>query len=528
MTIITRYKKNKLKQKNHPVNSFLEELNSEKNIKKMLSNISWKYTSYYSSLTWNNKNKENNIIEYNISNKYFDTLSYQNFYTDMTSNYRWKDIYSFFPEKPKNNIYNIRNIITDEKWLWWDGTVPTQNLLLIPNDTWTLFSDKKFESKKIQCYEDEIFTDPEWIILEKYETQLTKKVWKLPLELCSHTKMPTLISIQVYNKIAWKNLFEWLSDKQKLEKEQQLLYKYLWFADYKSDNNPKNILEYDLYFEDLDIIEFYNNHIKLLTYFVDNFTWIKTFSRLVTRFNDNYNNLFEDKLAINKFIQQKNDGETKRIDINFWWWMWDVYRYEILSPINIIIEDEQGRRIWIDPDTGMIINEIPGAWTSGDTEWSNEPEFFLIPKTGTWTVMHKIHTYGTGDWEYHIVMNEIKQTPPSIPPLLGEGSKTVSLVIAWVAKKWEEEKYVVWIEGNKAWFVKIDSSNYRFFRQEELDNKYGSIFEKLKEILDKKYSKRKISKLKQRLTKMKDLWFGKFKDNEKVVYLIGKILEYLE
>jgi hypothetical protein len=28
----------------------------------------------------------------------------------------------------------------------------------------------------------------------------------------------------------------------------------------------------------------------------------------------------------------------------------------------------------------MIINEIPGAWTSGNTEGSNEPEFFLIPK----------------------------------------------------------------------------------------------------------------------------------------------------
>jgi len=32
----------------------------------------------------------------------------------------------------------------------------------------------------------------------------------------------------------------------------------------------------------------------------------------------------------------------------------------------------------------------------------------LIPRTGTGEVIHKINTYGTGDGEYHIVMEEIK------------------------------------------------------------------------------------------------------------------------
>jgi len=33
-----------------------------------------------------------------------------------------------------------------------------------------------------------------------------------------------------------------------------------------------------------------------------------------------------------------------------------------------MIEDEQGRKIGIDPQSGRIVNEIPGAWTSGNTE----------------------------------------------------------------------------------------------------------------------------------------------------------------
>lgn len=72
-----------------------------------------------------------------------------------------------------------------------------------------------------------------------------------------------------------------------------------------------------------------------------------------------------------------------------------------------MIEDERGRRIGLDPDTGMIVNEIPGAWTSGSSGESGQPEFFLIPVSGTGAVDHTIRTYATGEGEYHIVVQDI-------------------------------------------------------------------------------------------------------------------------
>jgi hypothetical protein len=54
----------------HPVNSFLEELNTDINQEKMFSNIKGKYTSYYSILTGNSYDfkfiAKNNITGYNI------------------------------------------------------------------------------------------------------------------------------------------------------------------------------------------------------------------------------------------------------------------------------------------------------------------------------------------------------------------------------------------------------------------------------------------------------------------------------
>jgi len=52
--------------------------------------------------------------------------------------------------------------------------------------------------------------------------------------------------------------------------------------------------------------------------------------------------------------------------------------------------------------------------------------------------------------------------------------------------------------------VKIDKSNYKLFKLEELDRKYSEIFEKLKEILDNRYTKKKKNKLKLGLKKLRD------------------------
>lgn len=80
-----------------------------------------------------------------------------------------------------------------------------------------------------------------------------------------------------------------------------------------------------------------------------------------------------------------------------------LLRYDILSPINLMITDSRGRKIGIDPNTHRIINEIPGAWTSGDTEGSGEPEVFIIPEeTG---VTHSLQTTATGSGPYHIAVS---------------------------------------------------------------------------------------------------------------------------
>lgn len=92
-------------------------------------------------------------------------------------------------------------------------------------------------------------------------------------------------------------------------------------------------------------------------------------------FDNNYVHVLSSD-EINKDDQDKPIKTSLSFDWVFWS-IWSVFdRYDVLSPINLLIEDDQWRRIWIDPETGRIVNEIPGAWTSWDTEGSWEPEFF--------------------------------------------------------------------------------------------------------------------------------------------------------
>ncbi len=142
-----------------------------------------------------------------------------------------------------------------------------------------------------------------------------------------------------------------------------------------------------------------------------------------------YNNVFTDSNFIPAELE--NDWWREYYSLSFWSSLKWIRKYEILSPINAIITDSFWRRIWINPENGMIINEIPWAFTSWDTEWSWEPEFFLIPDI-EWDI-HKISTYWTGNWEYHIVLSEITET----------WAVNKWWIIEWEANKYFWENYLI-------------------------------------------------------------------------------------
>jgi hypothetical protein len=487
-------------------NSFLEDLNKRESIDTMFSNISGKFTSYYSEVTWSHD--KNNIIWYKISESY-NSLMWTKL-PDLTDIIGWWDIYSKYSPVANKYAYNISENVRNSLWLWWDGTVPSKNLKLVANDSYDPSKDnnKKFESKLIKCYDQ---SNPLFI-----ESKLTSKIWDVEMELCSHSKMPMLTAVNVYEQISWNSI-------TKIKTEQELLYSYLWYADYNTLFYViKNGVTNSWFWQDIPNA---TTH-KLVSWGVQNNTYLSTLF-----WEGVYNNMFKNNQSISKFINDRKGADRQSLD--FSWKIWQVYsllRYEILSPINLIIEDEQWRKIWIDPETWMIINEIPWAWTSWNTEWSNEPEFFLIPKYGTWQTLHKLNSYGTGDWEYHIAMNEIKTDPET-----SSGSqltstwteeKTASFVIAWTATKWIVENYVVWIQDDKASYKLINSEVSTVLKKAELKEKYKDILEKLYKILDKKYSKQKKTKLKQNLIKFREN--NKYKDDEKITFLIDMIIEHIK
>lgn len=478
---------------------FLEELNKKKNIDIMFSNISWKYTLYYSDMTGNDKDSNNNIIWYNIAKKYSDWLFSSA--DDKSESHVWLDIYNKFSYD--KTYYNIENVIRNEYLLWWDGTVPTNNLILSSNDTnEILFNNDKFESVLIKCYKD-------WDIYS--ENDLVLKLWKNNMDLCAHSKMPMLTSVKVFEKISWKILIDdRLLPDEKIKKEQELLYSYLWYTEYKSNYVKKIVTNNNFYWKIVS-----ESNVKW---------WIKNDENITDYFATwSYMKVFPKQADLDDFLLNRSKDSYDRKTLDFWWKIWQtdsLIRYEILSPINLIIEDELWRKVGIDPESGMIINEIPWAWTSWDTEWSNEPEFFLIPKYGTGQVLHKIHSYGTWDWEYHIVMQEIKDSYTST-------WKLANFVIAWEAKKWIVEDYLVWVEKWKANYKKIDSYVSDILKKVELKDKYKDILEKLYILLDTKYTKKQKLKLKDRLIKFREAKNPKFKDNEKINFLVDMIIEYI-
>ncbi|NDK07825.1 hypothetical protein EOM39_01105, partial [Candidatus Gracilibacteria bacterium] len=371
-----------IKIENYPQNSFLEELNKKENIDKMMKKIEKKYISYYSKITGNNG--LNNIFNIELGDKtekYITIAGSRELITyDETYKHKGQDIYSYYIEDSGKNYYLISKVLRNQSGLGGDGTVPTNNLKLVPNDSTDgkEFSNSNFESREIKCnksnptnnnYKTIYSTDNEYnepklgigsfskgnIITN--DISLNNELYPYigfgeidKYEVCSHTNMPFATSGKII-----EDLLD-LKDTE-FNKRYGLLSNF-GYADYT--------------YEEKGIIIDENRGIKnnnILSWFYDK-------NRFNTKISDNI---------------LKKDNPINRIRFSLDLQTTDaLFEYDILSPIDIMITDEQGRRIGIDRDTGMIVNEIPGAWTSGRAGESGEREFFLIPgKTGE-PINHKI------------------------------------------------------------------------------------------------------------------------------------------
>lgn len=386
-----------------PKNKFLEILNSEENIKKISDKL-WSNWLIYFSNQWSN-----NTWDYSDFEKSIDKIKLP---ID-----KWApiDIYSQFSPTVDDIYWEDWKFST--QWFW-DWTVPTKYALLVSNtwkffnwNTWSINSswiNTNIWNNNAQWFYNK-FTTNSWttIIMNniKYrEIKCDLKDWKLAIQI---------------PYVQW-----W--DKNELDPKE---YEINWFYHdiqtsiwYKMNNFcqhtnlPTASSPYLL--RDLWIIE--NISIKKFTKWL----YLSNYFSLIIKkaqFLQNQDSLSNTVWINNNAKLQKSfDNGIKVNTLDNLWSSYAVAEYDILSPINLVIQDSQGRRIWVDPDTWRIINEIPWAWTSGNTEWSWEPEVFFIP-TPKWE-KHKILSYWTDNGEYHIRISN-----PS--------SDTWAVVIAWDAKK---------------------------------------------------------------------------------------------
>lgn len=425
---------------NYPKNSFLEELNKTENINKMFNKLDKKYISYYSTITGNHGN--NNIIWYELWNEPITqkTLTWPKIIDiiyDKTYNHSWQDIYDNYKKDIWKDYYMINNTIRNEYWLWWDWTVPTNNLLLVPNDSydWKEISNPKFQTGFIDCSN----------ALYKWFWPSWKNEW------CSHSKMPFITSISVVNFLLDKWSTRQNDRVQLLSNFWKATYleEYYWYTwDEKSSYlwgiKNTNLLS-DFFEEKSDIPSL---SVKTPYYTNVHKEYVKTKYKKIL--NKNQIELDLNLISPLKFSLDFSADDTVKSAINWWIETIDsLTMYDILSPIDIMITDEQGKRIWIDRDTWMIINEIPWAWTSWRAGESGEREFFLIPAKKWEPVNHKIETNSTWEGEYHIVLSGYDY----------EWNITNSgVTIAWNAKLWFNENYEVVSTSTWSNYIDLNSS----------------------------------------------------------------------
>jgi hypothetical protein len=404
--------------------------------------------------------------------------------------------------------------------LWGDKTVPTNNLRLVPNDSDSKIINKKLEQIEMKCFKT--YTSSDGITMLWEETLQTKNIWETPWDLCTHSKLPIYSSISVLSKLKG-NYVPLASNYRK-----QLL-RNIWYMDYYH----KEIDDYNSTKVNMDGSRTKQTIAK----------WISAYEAIQTRqfylrfANEEQLELWEES---NKRLKYNWDSVYSQL--------WKVVRYEIRSPINIIIQDEKWRKIWIDPNTWELINEIPWAYTSGDTDWSWQKEYFIIPVKNN-NITHNIHSFWTweGAYEIWVKINSNKDKKNILKTQKNNLEEKIDIskiksnklilstnkllkvtseyIIKWTTKKNKLEWYKVKIIKNS---INLKNIKSNYYTRISMDEKYKLLIEKLFTLIDKKYTKAKKLKLLKNLEiVLVNIDKTKFKNDKKMIYLLTKLVEYL-
>jgi len=86
----------------------------------------------------------------------------------------------------------------------------------------------------------------------------------------------------------------------------------------------------------------------------------------------------------------------------------------VLSPANLYVTDPEGRHTGVDPNTGQVVEEIPGVFYSGPEA---EPEFLSIEDmSGAW----EIQVVGTDEGSYTLQLEDIEAEDHGLTEVDGE------------------------------------------------------------------------------------------------------------
>jgi len=435
-------------------------------------------------------------------NNYNDSLMY--FKNTETTKYNYPKN-SFLEDLNKQQ--NINKIFSKVEWRYISYYSNITGNTGLNNIVWYDLKDKKFSYKWKDIY-------------YKYKEKINENnynIWKIYRD--SYWKgwdwtVPSLnLRLVPNDSITWKEITNNKFESREIKCESNSLYQNIWLSTNNELCSHSNMTIASAYKILLDILwkdSIYNpkSHKISLIYNL----WYTNYKSSIMDYN------FTNK----NFIASENKIVNWNIKYSLKLWkLSNIMTYEILSPINIMVEDSLWRKIWVDPETWMIINEIPWAFTSWNTEWSGEPEFFYIPVK--LNEKQKITTIWTWSWKYHIVYKNYN---------LNNNTSTGSVII-WNTREKLQDIYIIDKKWNDLKSTTISKNIYKTLEQIKVEKNFNTIYKnKLQEIKNKinKFTIFEKNRLKRYIQENKE----KLIDNQlgnlnrkRYRFFLNKILDYI-
>lgn len=143
-----------------------------------------------------------------------------------------------------------------------------------------------------------------------------------------------------------------------------------------------------------------------------------------------------------------------------------IYEIVTCSPVRTLVTDPLGRRAGLDPDTGAIINEIPGAIVTKD---GDDPHLIMVPRIQG---QYQIKAMGIDNGDYTLGAFDIFSGTIQITGRIFTGTTTVgqSLQVSFDSSVFQEENGQVVMEAehfnwqigevNRAWITQTMQAGY--------------------------------------------------------------------